>query len=358
MKSLTWLLCVAVVATTVVVADDKPAAERPADKYPLSSKLKKELLTGTITEKADAADELAKLGQDLRTLVGHLEYGLQDKDALVRVRCANALAEIGPSACAAVPGLRGALKDENSSVRAKAADALHQIGPLAWDALPELISALNEDKDAYVQRCAAAAIGSLGPLAKEALPALNKAAESKDKELALAAQKAIMLCTGKGSARTRRQFTPEDGPTLLIPRLEERRTDKEIIQGTWVHTSVEYDGAEMKDGPEFAAVKDAKLSFKGDTLSLSGGGGEGPKGGPRKGTFGLDPDREPPTLDIVITDPAKGPEAITVLLLYEVSGDTLRLCGSRAEGARPKEFTSKGNRFILTLKRVPKRPEK
>jgi uncharacterized protein (TIGR03067 family) len=358
MKPLAGLLCLAVVAAIAMSADDKPAAEKPADKYPHSSKLKRDLLIGSTTDKADAADELAKLGQDLRTLVGHLEYGLRDKDALVRLRCANALGEIGPSACAAVPGLRGALQDQNSGVRAKAADALQQIGPMAWDALPELISALNEDPDDYVRQRAAAAIGSLGPLAKEALPALTKAAESRDKDLALAAQTAIKLCTAQGSNRTRKQFTPEDGPRLIIPRREEQRTDKELIQGTWVHTSIEYDGTEMKAGPEFAAVKDAKLSFKGDTVSLSASSGVGSKTPQRKGTFALDPDREPPTLDIAVADPEKGPGAVTVLLLYEVNGDTLRLCGSRTEGTRPKEFTSKDNRFILTLKREPKRPEK
>jgi uncharacterized protein (TIGR03067 family) len=355
MYSATSLFALAVFAGLVVGADDKPVTDKPADELPLSSKLKQDLITGTVAEKADAADELAKLGQGLRTLVAHLEFGLRDKDALVRLRCANALGEIGPSACAAVPGLQEALKDENSGVRAKAADALQQIGPLAWVALPELIAALNEDPDAYVRRRAAAAIGSLGPLAKEALPALTKAADSKDKDLASAARAALDLCTGKGPARTRRQFTADDGPRLLIPRRDELRTDKELIQGTWVHVSIELAGMEIKDGAEFAHFKDAKLTFHGDTVLLSAAGKDGAKAPQRKGTFGLDPDREPATLDLVVTDPEKGPEAATVLLLYEVKGDTLRLCGGRSEGSRPKEFTSKGGQFILTLKRAPKK---
>jgi uncharacterized protein (TIGR03067 family) len=254
--------------------------------------------------------------------------------------------------------LREALKDENRGVRAKSADALQQIGPLAWDALPELVAVLNEDPDAYVRQRAAAAIGSLGPLAKEALPALTKAAECKDKELASAAQAAITLCAGKGPARVRRPFAAEDGPRLLIPRRDELRTDKELIQGTWVHVSVEYGGAEIKDGAGFADFKDAKMTFRGDTVVLSPAGKDAAKTPARKGTFGLDPDREPATLDIVLTDREKSPDAITVLLLYEVNGDTLRLCGTRTEGSRPKEFTSKDGRFILTLKREAKKPEK
>jgi hypothetical protein len=47
-----------------------------------------------------------------------------------------------------------------------------------------------------------------------------------------------------------------------------------------------------------------------------------------------------------------------VSLLYELRGDTLRLCGSRSGEPRPKEFTSKDGQFILTLKRGEKQPEK
>jgi uncharacterized protein (TIGR03067 family) len=41
-----------------------------------------------------------------------------------------------------------------------------------------------------------------------------------------------------------------------------------------------------------------------------------------------------------------------IMLLYELRGDTLRLCwrGSSRE-ERPKAFTSKGGQYILTLQR-------
>ena len=128
---------------------------------------------------------------------------------------------------------------------------------------------------------------------------------------------------------------------------EDKKTDKERIQGTWVVTGVEAKGAALKEGDLFDQLKDMKLTFKGDSVLNS-------KHPDDKATFTIDPDKKPPTLDIEVGPPRKD----TMRMLYQFKDDnTLQLCGSKSE-ERPKEFGSKDDQMVITLTREVKKEGK
>lgn len=67
-------------------------------------------------------------------------------------------------------------------------------------------------------------------------------------------------------------------------------------------------------------------------------------------TVQLDPEKKPAWIDV--TDGARQ----TTLGLYELSGDTLKLCFGVPGSERPRELASRrgGGHFYLEMKRVPK----
>jgi uncharacterized protein (TIGR03067 family) len=124
----------------------------------------------------------------------------------------------------------------------------------------------------------------------------------------------------------------------------DEKTDKERIQGTWSVTGVEAKGAAVKEGDLFNQLKDMKLTFKDDAVINS-------KHPDDKATFKIDPDKKPATLDVDI----KGRPDDAMRLLYEFTDDnTLRVCGSKKESERPKEFGSMDDQIVITLKREKK----
>ena len=72
---------------------------------------------------------------------------------------------------------------------------------------------------------------------------------------------------------------------------------------------------------------------------------------PDKGTVKLDPAAKCKTMDITGTDgPNKGK---TFLTIYELNGDTLKVCYDLSAKSRPTEFESKPKTqlFLVTYKR-------
>ena len=70
-----------------------------------------------------------------------------------------------------------------------------------------------------------------------------------------------------------------------------------------------------------------------------------------KGTVKLNPKALPKALDITGTDgPNKGK---TILAIYELDSDTLRVCYDLSGKSRPKEFKTKADTqlFLVTYKR-------
>jgi uncharacterized protein (TIGR03067 family) len=72
---------------------------------------------------------------------------------------------------------------------------------------------------------------------------------------------------------------------------------------------------------------------------------------PDEGTTKIDPTKDPKTLDIL---GVKGPnQSKTILAIYELKGDTLRVCYDLGGKERPKEFKSKPDTklFLATYHR-------
>jgi uncharacterized protein (TIGR03067 family) len=104
------------------------------------------------------------------------------------------------------------------------------------------------------------------------------------------------------------------------------------LQGTWHIRALELDGAEMPAPP------DARVVIEGERFTSLGMGAE------YAGTLVVDPSAKPPHLDMRFdTGHAKG----TVNLgIYELTGDTLRLCLAMRGNVRPKAFATKPNSGI------------
>ena len=117
--------------------------------------------------------------------------------------------------------------------------------------------------------------------------------------------------------------------------------DAKQIQGTWLPQSAELGGKEF---PE-EVRKSIKLVLKADTYVVTAGKD------PDEGKCKIDPSKTPKTLDITGT---KGPNmGKTFLCIYELNGDTLRVCYDLSGKARPTEFkTTAGSQlFLVTYRR-------
>ncbi len=124
----------------------------------------------------------------------------------------------------------------------------------------------------------------------------------------------------------------------------EKGGDRAKLQGTWQARSLMKGGKEM---PE-AEVKSIKMTFAADKVSIHKGDGVS-----KDGTYKLDATKKPREIDITIGDK-------TGLGIYQLEGNTLTLCLTEGEGARPSEFKSEpGTRQVLVvLKRAKAAKEK
>jgi uncharacterized protein (TIGR03067 family) len=116
---------------------------------------------------------------------------------------------------------------------------------------------------------------------------------------------------------------------------------KEKLVGTWDAVSVTVDG---KARPE-DEVKKSKMIFTGDKITILR---EGRKDD--EGTYKIDSTKKPKHIDLT---PTTGGEAgKTMQGIYELEGDTLKICFGRPD--RPKELASKegGETVLIVLKRA------
>lgn len=116
---------------------------------------------------------------------------------------------------------------------------------------------------------------------------------------------------------------------------QDKADDQKKLDGAWVLTSGENDGKAVAA----EALKTGRLVFDGDKHVVTVGGAV------YKGTQKLDPAAKPKAIDITDTEgPFKGK---TILGIYDVTGDTFKICYDPSGKARPKEFTGKaGSGFI------------
>ena len=122
--------------------------------------------------------------------------------------------------------------------------------------------------------------------------------------------------------------------------------EKELkkFQGTWTFASVEAGG---KEAPA-AEFKGMTVTFEGDKYTVK-------KGDEviQAGTEKLDLSKSPKTIDVAMTE---GPSKGTVMLgIYEIDGDTLKVCFDPEGKKRPTEFKSaSGSQTLVVHKRVKK----
>jgi len=103
--------------------------------------------------------------------------------------------------------------------------------------------------------------------------------------------------------------------------------DAKLLQGTWILVGFEVNGKSIGDAVRGVGIK---VTFKDREVMFSGKGAGG-KDGPLTGTFQLDPSKKPKTIDTTINKEVEPG-------IYQLEGDTLKLCTARAGGERPKEF--------------------
>lgn len=114
------------------------------------------------------------------------------------------------------------------------------------------------------------------------------------------------------------------------------KKDQKKLQGTWKVQSGRLDG---KDAPPGLLAK-WRVVIDGDQVTIKGGMRD------QTYTFTLDPSQKPAAIDF--DSKAKG--------IYQLKGNTLRLCWAKAGKDRPTKFVSRAGSDIVLflLKRVKK----
>jgi uncharacterized protein (TIGR03067 family) len=122
----------------------------------------------------------------------------------------------------------------------------------------------------------------------------------------------------------------------LLVGADDPKDELKKLEGTWTMASGEKDGKALAE----QAIKGAKLVFKGDQHDVKVGDDI------FKGTHKVDPSKKPKTIDATDSEgPFKGK---TVHGIYEVDGDTFKVCFAAPGKDRPKEFSTKsGTGHIL-----------
>ncbi len=117
--------------------------------------------------------------------------------------------------------------------------------------------------------------------------------------------------------------------------------DADAIQGSWLPSTAELAGAKFPDQARMAIT--LTINDENYTVTIAAK--------VDKGTIKLDPSAKPKTMLITGTEgPTKGKK---ILAIYELDGDTLKICYDLSGKAYPTEFKSKADTqlFLVTYKR-------
>jgi uncharacterized protein (TIGR03067 family) len=128
-------------------------------------------------------------------------------------------------------------------------------------------------------------------------------------------------------------------------RSQDAADERKLLQGVWLPTAAELSGDPLDE----ATLKTMKLVLEGDKYAVTVGISPFDKG-----VIKIDPAAKPKTMDITGAEGAN--KGKTFLAIYELNGDTLRICYDLTGKVRPTEFkTKKGELlFLATYKRLAK----
>jgi uncharacterized protein (TIGR03067 family) len=139
-------------------------------------------------------------------------------------------------------------------------------------------------------------------------------------------------------------------------RADDEATRKELalLQGTWVIVGKEYGGKKATEEEVANLAAEVKPTVDGTKIKWSEKLEK--KENASEATFKIDPKARPKTLDVTYTGGRfKGD---TVLAIYEIDGDTLKVCYATTEDGKPRptEFAGKadGKAVLMTYKRAKK----
>ena len=146
----------------------------------------------------------------------------------------------------------------------------------------------------------------------------------------------VVIGAGVTAGMSRALAAADDDPKV--------KAELKKFQGTWVVTYGE------KAGEEQDQVGDHQLKFDGETFSHADLGHDVED----KGTFKLDPSKNPKEIDIRFRDTNNDEK--TVLGIYTWDGENLKLClGEPGGETRPKDFTTmpEGRNLIVVKRKGP-----
>jgi uncharacterized protein (TIGR03067 family) len=110
------------------------------------------------------------------------------------------------------------------------------------------------------------------------------------------------------------------------------------FEGTWRFVAIQVGGRDLPA----EGFKTSRLIFKGHDFTTINDGGTS------RGAFLVDATKTPKTMDITISQGAA--KGVTFQGIYELKGDTYKICGSPTGKDRPKEFDSKpGSGYIIQV---------
>ncbi len=129
-----------------------------------------------------------------------------------------------------------------------------------------------------------------------------------------------------------------------VPKEKPAVKDEEAIVGTWSFEKFDTGDENGPGGPPADQLAKIRLEFMKDgKMTIS----RGEPGKEKNGTYKLDPSAKVKTIDFI-------DERRTSPGIYELNGDTLKLCIAEGNNAvRPTEMKPDGKRIaVVTLKRV------
>ncbi len=113
------------------------------------------------------------------------------------------------------------------------------------------------------------------------------------------------------------------------PKDEAVKAELKRFEGSWKFVSMEFEG---KMVPE-ASFTDSRMTCQGDKFTTKGAESA-------KGTFAVDPTVTPKTIDIILSAGEGDGAKVTILGIYELEGDTYKICSGLPGKPRPTEFAA------------------